>query len=132
MSIGGHLAIMNYFYLSKKRVTIFVHDTFQCFKSVMKKRPSSFVQHYLVCTPNYPGGSRCFSKIDHSGEYRWSHLCSGNYFCRANAHILLLLVVTEISMIQQERRRWHRSGVVIVNFKHILHLVLVFLLLTFY
>ena len=28
------------------------------------------------------------------------------------------------------RRYWRRSGVFIVNFKHILHLVLVFLLLT--
>ena len=31
-----------------------------------------------------------------------------------------------------ERRHWRRSGVFIVNFEHILHLVLVFLLLTFY
>ena len=29
-----------------------------------------------------------------------------------------------------ERRQWRRSGVFIVNFDHILHLVLVFLLLT--
>ena len=29
-----------------------------------------------------------------------------------------------------ERRHWHRSGVFIVNFEHILHIVLVFLLLT--
>ena len=29
-----------------------------------------------------------------------------------------------------ERRQWRRSGVVIVNFEHISHLVLVFLLLT--
>ena len=29
-----------------------------------------------------------------------------------------------------ERRHWHRSVVFIVNFEHILHLVLVFLLLT--
>ena len=30
----------------------------------------------------------------------------------------------------QERRQWHRSGVFIINFDHISHLVLVFLLLT--
>ena len=29
-----------------------------------------------------------------------------------------------------ERRHWRRSGVFIVNFKHVSHLVLVFLLLT--
>ena len=29
-----------------------------------------------------------------------------------------------------ERRHWRRSGVFIVNFEHILHLVLVFVLLT--
>ena len=29
-----------------------------------------------------------------------------------------------------ERRHWGRSGIFIVNFEHILHLVLVFLLLT--
>ena len=29
-----------------------------------------------------------------------------------------------------ERRQWRRSGIFIVNFEHILHLVLVFLLLT--
>ena len=29
-----------------------------------------------------------------------------------------------------ERRQWHHNGVFIVNFEHILHLVLVFLLLT--
>ena len=29
-----------------------------------------------------------------------------------------------------ERRQWRRSGVFIVNFEHILHLVLVFLFLT--
>ena len=29
-----------------------------------------------------------------------------------------------------ERHHWHRSGIFIVNFEHISHLVLVFLLLT--
>ena len=29
-----------------------------------------------------------------------------------------------------EQRRWRRSGVIIVNFEHILHLVLMFVLLT--
>ena len=29
-----------------------------------------------------------------------------------------------------ERRQWRRSGIIIVNFEHILHLVLLFLLLT--
>ena len=29
-----------------------------------------------------------------------------------------------------ERRQWRRSGIIIVNFEHISHLVLLFLLLT--
>ena len=36
----------------------------------------------------------------------------------------------KVTIKTPERRHWRRSGVFIVNFKHILHLVLVFLLLT--
>ena len=45
-----------------------------------------------------------------------SHILAGNY----------------IETLEQERhwRHWRRSGIFIVNFEHISHLVLVFLLLT--
>ena len=37
----------------------------------------------------------------------------------------------KVNMETPERRHWRRSGVFIVNFEHILHLVPVFLLLLF-
>ena len=37
---------------------------------------------------------------------------------------------SKLTIKTPERRQWHRSDVVIDNFKHISHLVLVFLLLT--
>ena len=37
---------------------------------------------------------------------------------------------SKLTIKTPERRQWHRSGVFIVNFEHISHLVLVFLLLT--
>ena len=39
-------------------------------------------------------------------------------------------ICSKLSIKTPERRQWHRSGVFIVNFEHISHLVLVFLLLT--
>ena len=39
-------------------------------------------------------------------------------------------ICSKITIKIPERRHWHRSGIFIVNFEHILHLVLVFLLLT--
>ena len=44
---------------------------------------------------------------------------------RARCEMCLKLTIKTL-----ERRHWRRSGVFIVNFEHILHLVLVFLLLT--
>ena len=37
---------------------------------------------------------------------------------------------SKLTINTPERRHWRRSGVFIVNFEHISHLVLVFLLLT--
>ena len=37
---------------------------------------------------------------------------------------------TKVRIKTSERRQWHRSGFFIVNFEHISHLALVFLLLT--
>ena len=42
---------------------------------------------------------------------------------RTRCEIILKLTITA-----PERRHWRRSGVFIVNFEHILHLALVFLL----
>ena len=39
-------------------------------------------------------------------------------------------VCSDLTIKTPERRQWRRSGVFIVNFDHILHLLLVFLLLT--
>ena len=39
-------------------------------------------------------------------------------------------IFSKLAIVTQERRQWRRSGVFTVNFEHILHLVLVFLLLT--
>ena len=39
-------------------------------------------------------------------------------------------IYSKLTIKIPERRQWRRSGIFIVNFEHILHLVLVFLLLT--
>ena len=39
-------------------------------------------------------------------------------------------IYSKLTIKTLERRHWHRSGVFIVNFEHISHVVLVFLLLT--
>ena len=39
-------------------------------------------------------------------------------------------ICSKLTMKTQERCHWRRSGVFIVNFEHISHLILVFLLLT--
>ena len=39
-------------------------------------------------------------------------------------------ICSKLTIKTRERRQWRRSGVFIVNFEHILHPVLVFLLLT--
>ena len=38
-------------------------------------------------------------------------------------------ICSKLTIKTPERRQWHRSGVFIVNFKHLSHFVLVFLLL---
>ena len=39
-------------------------------------------------------------------------------------------ICSKLTMKIPQRRQWRRSGIFIVNFEHISHLVLVFLLLT--
>ena len=42
----------------------------------------------------------------------------------------MLKICSKLTITTQERRQWRRSGVFIVNFEHLWHFVLVFLLLT--
>ena len=39
-------------------------------------------------------------------------------------------ICSKLTLKKPERRQWRRSGVFIVNFEHILHLVIVLLLLS--
>ena len=39
-------------------------------------------------------------------------------------------ICSKLTIKMPERRQWRRSGIFIVNFEHISHLVLVFLMLT--
>ena len=39
-------------------------------------------------------------------------------------------ICSELTIMTPERRHWRRPGIFVVNFEHISHLVLVFLLLT--
>ena len=65
--------------------------------------------NYLL--PNYPAGNYMF-KVNNRNTRTRCKICS------------------KLTIKTPERRQWRRSGVFIVNFEHILHLVLVFLLLT--
>ena len=40
------------------------------------------------------------------------------------------ITCSKLTIKKPERRHWHRSGVFIINFEHISHLILVFLSLT--
>ena len=54
---------------------------------------------------------------------------SGNYMFKVNNRIKVWNKF-KVNNKASERRQWCRTGVFIVNFGHILHLILVFLLLT--
>ena len=56
----------------------------------------------------------------------------GNYMFKVNNRNTRTScgVCSKLTIKTPERRHWHRSGIFIVNFEHISHLVLVFLLLT--
>ena len=60
---------------------------------------------------NYPAGIYLF-KVNNRNTRTRCEICS------------------KLTINTLERRQWRRSGVFIVNFEHISHLVLVFLLLT--
>ena len=56
----------------------------------------------------------------------------GNYMFKVNNRSTRTRceICSKLTIKIPERRHWHRSGIFIVNFEHISHLVLVFLLLT--
>ena len=58
---------------------------------------------------------------------------AGNYIFKVNNRkhkVWHMFKVNNKDTRMMPRRQWHRSGVLIVNFEHIWHLVLLFLLLT--
>ena len=57
---------------------------------------------------------------------------AGNYMFKVNNRNTRTMweLCSKLTIKAPERRQWRRSGVFIVNFEHISHLVLVFLLLT--
>ena len=57
---------------------------------------------------------------------------AGNYMFKVNNRNTRTRceICSKLTIKTPERRQWRRSGVFIVNFEHISHLVLVFLLLT--
>ena len=67
---------------------------------------------WIFCTPNYFPGNIYLFKINNKNTRKRCEICS------------------ELTIKTPEWRHWRRSGVFIVNFELILHLFLVFLLLT--
>ena len=57
---------------------------------------------------------------------------AGNYMLKVNSRDTRTMyeICSKLTMKTQEQRYWRRSGVFIVNFEHISHLTLGFLLLT--
>ena len=60
------------------------------------------------------------------------HYPAGNYMFRVNSRNIRTRckICSKLTIKIPERCHWHRSGIFIVNFEHISHLVIVFLLLT--
>ena len=54
------------------------------------------------------------------------HYPAGNYMFKINKETL----EQGMKYVQSQQRQWRRSGIFILNFEHVSHLVLVFLLLT--
>ena len=63
---------------------------------------------------------------------RYVPIPAGNYMFKVNYRNTRTRceICSRLIIKTPERRQWRRSGVLIVNFEHISHLVLVFLLLT--
>ena len=63
---------------------------------------------------------------------RWQDYPAGNYMFKVNNRNTRTRceICSKLTIKISERRHWRRSGIFVVNFKHISHLFLVFLLLT--
>ena len=72
---------------------------------------NSTTSHYLIKYNNYPAGN-CMFKVNNRNTRARCEICS------------------KLTIKIPERCQLRRSGIFIVNFEHISHLVLVFLLLT--
>ena len=83
------------------------------FKSVLKtkKNKENKEKQLLSLSGHYPAGSYMF-KVNNSNTRTRCEICS------------------KLAIKTPERRQWRRLGIFIVNFEHISHLVLLFLLLT--
>ena len=65
-------------------------------------------------------------------DVNWHNNPAGNYMFKVNNRKARTMceICSELTIKIPERRHWRRSVIFIVNFEHISHLVLVFLLLT--
>ena len=78
-------------------------------KARFAKCMQKFISSYF-CLRSYPAGNYMF-KVNNRNTRTRCEICS------------------KLTIKTPEGRHWRRSGVIIVNFEHISHLVLVFLLL---
>ena len=81
------------------------------FQAIIIFAGSSFLDYFRCLAGSYPAGVYLLKANNRNTRTR-CEICS------------------KLTINAPERRHWRRSGVFIVNFEHISHLVLVFLLLT--
>ena len=85
-----------------------------------------FVSLFLVLLLEFYISFSCFTLIEGlypAGNYILTKANNRNTGTRCE-------ICSKLTIKTPERRHWRRSGVFIVNFEHISHLVLVFILLT--
>ena len=88
-----------------------LHD--QAWKQRDTKRESfRFLKQFCVDSPKRPSQHIYLFKANNRSTRTTYEICS------------------KLTIITPERRHWRRSGIFIVNFEHISHFALVFLLLT--
>ena len=100
----------------------FILETVLVYLKVIAWRQMSFLQTFAVTACNSVSTNLCIKDICSAGIYL---LRVNNRNTRTRCEIC-----SKLTTKTREWRQWHRSGVFIVNFEHIPHLLLVFLLLT--
>ena len=136
------------FWLSYYRITFFkLFTKFQSkqlrqspFKSIQQhKKPAMLLLMKDFITGVFLGIFKTFKNSNFSGHMKMttSQLCFDGYptsiylFKVKNRNTRTRCgICSKLAIKIPERRQWCRSGIFIVNFEHISHLVLVFLLLT--